>query len=32
MIKTYIILKGGEKPPIHITNDKLFEINYLDKE
>ena len=22
MIKTYIILKGGEKPPIHITNDK----------
>lgn len=31
MIKTYIIL-GGEKPPIHSTNDKLIEINYLNKE
>ena len=25
MIKTYIILKGGENPPIHKTNDELFE-------
>ena len=31
MIKTYIIL-GGKNPPIHMTNDKIFEINYLDKE
>ena len=32
MIKTYIILKGGEKPPIHRTNDKLIERYYLNKE
>ena len=32
MIKTYIILKGGEKPPIHRTNDNHLEKNNLNKE
>ena len=30
MIKTYIILREVN-PPIHITNDKLFEKDYLNR-